>query len=150
MNTLTSFLLLLRYLSFFYGLQVKFGKKAKRSNVPEETRFFLLHLSLMREYLELEFSSLKKALQDKFAFNIENIIDDWVRFLARTMNMDLDTFLYFQILMGFLVGNDFIPNLPNLHISEGSLPLLYDVYKQVLPTLDGRLFKIRNFITICL
>lgn len=35
----------------------------------------------MREYLELEFSSLKKALEGKFVFNIENIIDDWVNYL---------------------------------------------------------------------
>ncbi|XP_008193749.1 5'-3' exoribonuclease 1 isoform X2 [Tribolium castaneum] len=100
--------------------EVKFGKKAKRSNVPEEIRFYLLHLSLMREYLEMEFSPLKEALKDsdKIKFDIENIIDDW-------------------ILMGFLVGNDFIPNLPNLHISNGALPVLYKAYIEVLPTLDG-------------
>lgn len=70
----------------------------------------------MREYLELEFQALKDCLT--FEFNIENIIDDWV-------------------LMGFLVGNDFIPNLPNLHISNGALPLLYATYMKVLPTLGG-------------
>ena len=32
-------------------------------------------------------------------YNLENIIDDWV-------------------LMGFLVGNDFIPHLPNMHINK--------------------------------
>lgn len=39
--------------------------------------------------------------------------------------------------MGFLVGNDFIPNLPNLHIANGSLPVLYQTYMKVLPTFDG-------------
>lgn len=39
--------------------------------------------------------------------------------------------------MGFLVGNDFIPNLPNLHITNGSLPTLYEAYIKVLPSLDG-------------
>lgn len=39
--------------------------------------------------------------------------------------------------MGFLVGNDFIPHLPNLHIVNGALPFLYKVYMEVLPTLDG-------------
>lgn len=39
--------------------------------------------------------------------------------------------------MGFLVGNDFIPHLPNLHIVNGALPFLYKVYAEVLPTLDG-------------
>ncbi|RZC39325.1 5'-3' exoribonuclease 1 like, partial [Asbolus verrucosus] len=99
--------------------EVKFGKKSKRTNVPEEIRFYLLHLSLMREYLELEFASLKEKLKsEKLKFDIEKIIDDW-------------------ILMGFLVGNDFIPNLPNLHIANGALPVLYEAYIEVLPTLDG-------------
>lgn len=41
--------------------------------------------------------------QDKLLhpYNLEKIIDDW-------------------ILMGFLVGNDFIPHLPNLHINHVS------------------------------
>lgn len=39
--------------------------------------------------------------------------------------------------MGFLVGNDFIPHLPNMHITNGALPILYKAYMDVLPTLDG-------------
>jgi len=41
--------------------EVRFtGKNAqKRSTAPEETTFHLLHLSLMREYLEFEFGELK-------------------------------------------------------------------------------------------
>lgn len=39
--------------------------------------------------------------------------------------------------MGFMVGNDFIPHLPNLHINENALPTLYKVYMDVLPELDG-------------
>ncbi|KAL3283158.1 hypothetical protein HHI36_006310 [Cryptolaemus montrouzieri] len=65
----------------------------------------------------MEFSPLKETLKN-FKFDIENIIDDWV-------------------LMGFLVGNDFIPNLPNLHIASGALPILYKAYMEVLPKLDG-------------
>lgn len=60
---------------------MKFGKKsAKRNNVPEEIRFYLLHLSLMREYLELEFTPLKDKLENHptLKFDIEKIIDDWV------------------------------------------------------------------------
>lgn len=58
--------------------EVKYGRKAKqqRTSTPEETKFFLLHLSLMREYLELEFQVLKTVLP--FPFDIEKIIDDWV------------------------------------------------------------------------
>lgn len=98
--------------------EVKFGKKnnQKRKNVPEQITFYLLHLSLMREYLEQEFIAVKDNLS--FGYDIESIIDDWV-------------------LMGFLVGNDFIPHLPNLHIANGALPLLYNAYMKVLPTFGG-------------
>lgn len=98
--------------------EVKFGKQQKKILTPEETNFCLLHLSLMREYLEHEFSPVKNKLN--FKFDIEKIIDDW-------------------ILMGFLVGNDFIPHLPNLHIENGALPTLYNAYMEVLPTLNGEL-----------
>ncbi|KAJ8731787.1 hypothetical protein PYW08_014517 [Mythimna loreyi] len=96
--------------------EVKFGKTTQRATSPEETNFYLLHLSLLREYLEQEFISIKDNLP--FQYDIEKIVDDWV-------------------LMGFLVGNDFIPNLPNMHISNDALPLLYKTYMTVLPTLDG-------------
>lgn len=96
--------------------EVRFGKKAKRKTIPEQINFYLLHLSLLREYLQLEFLPLKDSLP--FEYDMEKIIDDWV-------------------LMGFLVGNDFIPNLPNLHISNGALPLLYNAYMKILPTLNG-------------
>lgn len=98
--------------------EVVFGWKhpKKIRVVPEHTSFHLLHLSLMREYLDFEFSVLKTTLS--FPYNLENIIDDW-------------------ILMGFLVGNDFIPNLPYLHIQHDALTILYKEYISVLPTLDG-------------
>ena len=41
--------------------------------------------------------------------------------------------------MGYLVGNDFIPHLPHVHINQEALPLLWETYKKVLPTLDGML-----------
>ncbi|XP_071874436.1 5'-3' exoribonuclease pacman isoform X1 [Bombus fervidus] len=97
--------------------ELTFGKKQKKVCLtPEETKFCLFHLSLLREYINHEFSSLKEKLP--FPYNLENIIDDW-------------------ILMGFLIGNDFIPHLPNLHIVHGALSVLYQVYMDVMPTLDG-------------
>lgn len=41
--------------------------------------------------------------------------------------------------MAYLVGNDFIPHLPHIHINEEALSLLWDTYKKILPTLDGYL-----------
>ncbi|XP_018411120.1 PREDICTED: 5'-3' exoribonuclease 1 [Nanorana parkeri] len=98
--------------------EVRFGgkKNQKRVSAPEETTFHLLHLSLMREYIDYEFSPLKDKIS--FEYDVERIIDDW-------------------ILMGFLVGNDFIPHLPHLHINHDALPLLYRTYISVLPELGG-------------
>ncbi|KAM7349373.1 5'-3' exoribonuclease pacman isoform 1-T2 [Cochliomyia hominivorax] len=96
--------------------EVKFGKKSKKTSV-EETRFFLLHLGLLREYLELEFDEIK---QEDSNFDIAKLIDDWV-------------------LMGFLVGNDFIPHLPCLNISSNALPLLHKTYKKVYNSLGGNI-----------
>ncbi|KAJ3594424.1 hypothetical protein NHX12_003731 [Muraenolepis orangiensis] len=100
--------------------EVRFGgkKSQKRITAPEETTFHLLHLSLMREYIDYEFSALRTQIG--FEYDLERIIDDWV-------------------LMGFLVGNDFIPHLPHLHINHDALPLLYRTYISVLPTLGGYL-----------
>ncbi|XP_067851147.1 5'-3' exoribonuclease 1 isoform X3 [Heptranchias perlo] len=98
--------------------EVRFGgkKSQQRITAVEETTFHLLHLSLMREYIDYEFSSVRDKIC--FEYDLERIIDDW-------------------ILMGFLVGNDFIPHLPHLHINHDALPLLYKTYTEVLPTLGG-------------
>ncbi|CAG9538790.1 unnamed protein product [Cercopithifilaria johnstoni] len=100
--------------------EVKFGRQRNRNGKHrtrvDEITFHLLHLSLLREYLSWEFHSLKEKLP--FDYNLESVIDDWV-------------------LMGFLVGNDFIPHVPHVHIHEDSLPLLYATYNEVLPQLDG-------------
>ena len=105
--------------------EVRFGGKKnaaanKRTPTPEETTFHLLHLSLLREYLEHEFGDVAEKLVN-FEFDIESIIDDW-------------------ILLGFLVGNDFLPHLPHLHINKGALKELYSTYKSVLPSLGGNYF----------
>ncbi|GMR35858.1 hypothetical protein PMAYCL1PPCAC_06053 [Pristionchus mayeri] len=106
--------------------EVKFSRparpgKKKGAPPPKKTDadsicFHLLHLSILREYLAWEFIKVKEAIS--FEYDMERIIDDWV-------------------LMGFLIGNDFIPHLPNVHIHDDALPLLYSTYMDVLPTLDG-------------
>lgn len=98
--------------------EVLFGREKKKSLSVENTTFFLMHLSLFREYLDLEFSVLKHTLQ--FSYDLEKIIDDF-------------------ILMSFFVGNDFLPHLPGLHINEGALALMFNIYKSILPELDGYL-----------
>ncbi|XP_015922998.1 5'-3' exoribonuclease 1 [Parasteatoda tepidariorum] len=97
--------------------EVKFGKKnQKKIATAEETTFHLLHISLLRDYFYHEFSPVKDKLP--FPYDVEKIIDDFV-------------------LMSFLVGNDFIPHLPQLHIHHDALPVLFKTYMDALPMLGG-------------
>lgn len=98
--------------------EVHFGRERKSAGTvtPDSQNFFLMHLCLFREYLDMEFSSLKESLP--FPYDVERIIDDYV-------------------LMSFFVGNDFLPHLPGLHINEGALSLMFKIYKRILPTLGG-------------
>lgn len=99
--------------------EVTFGRaNQKKSKELEHQNFYLMHLCIVREYLELEFQELKAPDALGFPYDMERIIDDF-------------------ILMAFFVGNDFLPNLPNLHINEGALALMFKVYKTVLPKAGG-------------
>jgi 5'-3' exoribonuclease 1 len=84
----------------------------------ETQNFFLIHLSILREYLELEFQELREMLP--FPYDFERIIDDYV-------------------MMAMFIGNDFLPHLPYLHINEGAMALMFSAYKRILPQLDGYL-----------
>ena len=100
--------------------EVTFGRASKtKSTELEHQNFYLMHLCIVREYLELEFQELKQpGVLGGVPFDMERVIDDF-------------------ILMAFFVGNDFLPNLPHLHINEGALALMFGVYKQVLPKAGG-------------
>jgi 5'-3' exoribonuclease 1 len=99
--------------------EVTFGRQvSKKPKELEHQNFYLLHLSMVREYLELEFQELEKEGALNFPFDMERVIDDF-------------------ILMAFFVGNDFLPNLPNLHINEGALALMFKIYKDVLRKMGG-------------
>lgn len=98
--------------------EVTFGRQAKKSKELAHQNFHLMHLCMVREYLELEFQELKSDETLGFPYDFERIIDDF-------------------ILMAFFVGNDFLPNLPNLHINEGALAWMFKIYKEALPGLGG-------------
>ena len=91
-------------------------KKEKYSEAKIYYEFFLI--SVLREYLELEFNYLKKKI--KFKYDFEKIIDDFI-FLC------------------FFIGNDFLPNLFSFNIENGALTHLFDFYKACIPELDGYL-----------
>ena len=101
--------------------EIKFIKEAKKgTSRPEEITFHLLHLSVMRDYIHHEFAELRANIDEAdqgdngLKYDLERVIDDWV-------------------LMGFLVGNDFIPHLPHMHIKQDHLPLIYSHYSKVIP-----------------
>jgi 5'-3' exoribonuclease 1 len=98
--------------------EVTFGRQKTKSKELEHQNFYLMHLCIVREYLELEFQELEEPGALGFPFDMERVIDDF-------------------ILMAFFVGNDFLPNLPHLHINEGALALMFNVYKTVLPKAKG-------------
>ncbi|KAG9097503.1 hypothetical protein FRC06_007481 [Ceratobasidium sp. 370] len=99
--------------------EVKFGPQKNKGNRSLESQnFFLLHISLLREYLDHEFSSLASTLP--FPYDLERIIDDF-------------------ILIAVFVGNDFLPHLPDLHIHQNALERLFEIYKVVLPRAGGYL-----------
>jgi 5'-3' exoribonuclease 1 len=83
----------------------------------------------MRDYIHHEFAPLRTNLETlplnsdgkpKMEYDLERLIDDWV-------------------LMGFLVGNDFVPHLPHMHIRQDHLPLIYATYCTVVPQVGGYL-----------
>lgn len=97
--------------------QIRRGNKSggvQRVELSTTNNFQLIHISLLREYMMLEFKELNGQL--RFRFDLERVIDDFVFFC-------------------FFIGNDFLPTLSTLDISEGSLDQLIEFYKKFLPTL---------------
>lgn len=96
--------------------EVNFGRRSKQPATLENQNFYLLHLSLLREYLELEFEEISDEM--KFQYDFERILDDF-------------------ILIMFVIGNDFLPNLPDLHLNKGAFPVILQTFKEALLHLDG-------------
>lgn len=97
--------------------EVVFGKqRSSQYKTLEQQNFYLLHLSLLREYMELEFREISDILP--FQYDFERILDDF-------------------ILIMFVIGNDFLPNLPDLHLNKGAFPVILQTFKEALLHLDG-------------
>jgi 5'-3' exoribonuclease 1 len=92
------------------------GGGSSRQTVIRQTKsaqFQLLHLSLLREYLSLDFAFECPWIPDQ-----ERLFDDF-------------------IFLTFLVGNDFLPHLPSLDISEHAFDVLIGAYRQLMAEEQG-------------
>jgi len=91
--------------------EVVFGRQQTQSveqrMFMQKDRFQLLHISLVREYLDLEFA---QPADRPSGYSLERIIDDFLLFCV-------------------LVGNDFLPHLPFAEIGEGGLDDFFSTYK---------------------
>eukprot|EP01025_Chloroclados_australasicus_P014270 TRINITY_DN16685_c0_g2_i2.p1 TRINITY_DN16685_c0_g2~~TRINITY_DN16685_c0_g2_i2.p1 ORF type:complete len:334 (-),score=28.11 TRINITY_DN16685_c0_g2_i2:3-1004(-) len=83
---------------------------------PQESTFILFRINLLREYLELEFDGVDQTMTREHM--VERVVDDFVVFCM-------------------LTGNDFLPALPTLDISEGALNMIFSVYKDMRPKMGG-------------
>ena len=108
---------------------VDFNSFRKKENSTKELKkqiyhdaWQLLHISTLREYLDLEFSKVKL---EGFKYDLERVIDD-------------------IILLCIFVGNDFLPHLPSLDIAESAIDVMFTMYKQELPTMGGYLTNSGN------
>ena len=91
--------------------------RSTRQTVLRQTKdaqFQLLHLSLLREYITVD-----------FALEINNWVVDQERLI--------DDFIF----LTFLVGNDFLPHLPTLDISEHAFDVLIDAYRELMRAEPG-------------
>eukprot|EP00835_Amoeboradix_gromovi_P000648 NODE_24_length_36516_cov_0.652470.p1 type:complete len:1168 gc:universal NODE_24_length_36516_cov_0.652470:9695-6192(-) len=90
--------------------EVTFSKSSQSTNIYNQ-KFFLLHLSLLRDYLDLEFDEVKSCCASmNINYHVNSIIDDYV-FLC------------------LFIGNDFLPHLPHFHLQHHALDLIINVYK---------------------
>ncbi|KAG8887726.1 5'-3' exoribonuclease 2 [Tulasnella sp. 332] len=92
-----------------------------RSSEPPNTMantnpisFIYLNVTILREYLNAELTTHHLP----FTFDLELAIDDWV-FLI------------------FMVGNDFLPNIPSLDIKQGAITTLLSIWKTELHKMGG-------------
>lgn len=88
----------------------------QRLELSKTSNFQLIYVSLLREYMMLEYKPLAGNM--KIKFDLERIIDDFVFFC-------------------FFIGNDFLPSLSALDIAEGSLDKLIDFYQKCLPQMNN-------------
>lgn len=84
----------------------KWGQIDKGSFSDFVIKFIFVQINIVREFIE----DFMKNSKIPFGKNLENIIDDFV-------------------LMCFIVGNDFLPNIPGFNIRNAGIDILLSFYE---------------------
>jgi len=128
--------------------------------VPED--FELLEVSLLRQMLKQHFRQMGIKMNElaaaartsatATAATNEDVAVDTVEVevdtasspstepeppLLQVPEFDLERVIDDFVFMCIFIGNDFMPNLPHLDIADGSLNLMMNVYRDLLPTKLG-------------
>ena len=91
-------------------------------------------LFLMLATHEPHFFNIRESMQSDFAnpsftYVRMSIIRDYLREeFKRIPGLDLDRAIDDFVLYGIFLGNDFLPNIPGLHIEEGAIDGLIEIY----------------------
>jgi len=110
-----------------FNQNMRFG--SARQTVMRQTKecqFQLLHLSVLREYVELDLSMPIKNSRDTPEQAIARVAA-WT-----PKKLDRERLIDDFILLTFLVGNDFLPHLPTLDIGEHAFDTIFNAYKTSL------------------
>lgn len=107
-------------------MSVRHGPKAKSAMHYGREDFELLEISVLRRLLSLQFVELEDPKRyegwgkEGRSLELERVIDDFV-------------------FVCMFVGNDFLPHVVHLDIADGSLNMMMNAYKDMLPGLGGYL-----------
>ncbi|RHY53257.1 hypothetical protein DYB38_006712 [Aphanomyces astaci] len=131
------FTLVREVVNFGGGSSRKKGKddnSAKKiiARQTKEPEWQLVHLSLFRQYLNMELSVPVRVVPPSLSHHTHSIpyLVGWHPQVAwYDMERALDDFIF----LTFLLGNDFIPHSPTLDISEDAIALLLGLYRDLLP-----------------
>ncbi len=108
-------------------------KQKKDAMLFSSEDFEILEISILRTMLEQHFRRMGMKMDEINARQIANGLEPTMP------RFDLDRVIDDFVFMCFFVGNDFLPCLPHLDIADGSLNLMMNIYRDMMPRLGGYL-----------